>query len=54
VEKLHSGEIFGDGWTLLSYIAAVALAVLVISGLWLWLYPRARIGGRQWCTGEWW
>ena len=42
LEKLHSGEIFGDGWTLLSDIAAVALAVLVISGLWLWLYPRAR------------
>lgn len=42
LEKLHSGEIFGDGWTLLSDIAAVALAVLVISGLWLWLYPRTR------------
>jgi hypothetical protein len=42
LEKLHSGEIFGDGWTLLSDVAAVALAVLVISGLWLWLYPRAR------------
>ena len=42
LEKLHSGEIFGDGWTLLSDIAAIALAVLVISGLWLWLYPRAR------------
>lgn len=42
LEKLHSGEIFGDGWTLLSDVAAIALAVLVISGLWLWLYPRAR------------
>jgi hypothetical protein len=42
LEKLHSGEIFGDGWTLLSDVAAVALAILVISGVWLWLYPRAR------------
>jgi hypothetical protein len=42
LEKLHSGEIFGDGWTLLSDIAAIALAILVISGYWLWLYPRAR------------
>ncbi len=42
LEKLHTGEIFGDAWVLLSDIAAVALAVLVISGLWLWLYPRAR------------
>lgn len=42
LEKLHSGEIFGDGWTLLSDIAAIALAILVISGVWLWLYPRAK------------
>jgi hypothetical protein len=42
LEKLHSGELFGDGWTLLSDVAAIALAILVISGLWLWLYPRAR------------
>ena len=42
LEKLHSGEIFGDGWTLLSDVAAIALAILVISGYWLWLYPRTR------------
>lgn len=42
LEKLHTGEIFGDGWTLLSDIAAIALAILVISGYWLWLYPRVR------------
>ena len=42
LEKLHSGEIFGDHWVLLSDAAAVALAILVISGVWLWLYPRAR------------
>ncbi|MBW3572391.1 MAG: PepSY domain-containing protein [Gemmatimonadetes bacterium] len=42
LEKLHTGEIFGDGWVLLSDAAAVALAILVISGYWLWLYPRVR------------
>jgi len=42
LEKLHSGEVFGDGWTLLSDIAAIALSILVISGYCLWLYPRAR------------
>ena len=42
LEKLHSGEIFGDQGILLSDLAAVALAILVISGYWLWLYPRSR------------
>ncbi len=43
LEKLHSGEIFGDGWILLSDVAAVALMILLISGYWLWLYPRTRL-----------
>jgi uncharacterized iron-regulated membrane protein len=43
LEKLHSGEIFGDGWTLLSDFAAVLLVVLLVSGYWLWLYPRSRV-----------
>lgn len=43
LEKLHSGEIFGDGWVLLSDAAAVALVVLVLSGYWIWLYPRSRV-----------
>lgn len=42
LEKLHTGEIFGDAGVLLSDAAAVALLVLVISGYWLWLYPRMR------------
>jgi hypothetical protein len=42
LEKLHSGEIFGDGWILLSDVTAVALCVLLISGYWIWLYPRSR------------
>ena len=41
LEKLHSGEIFGDGWVLLSDAGAVALVLLLLSGYWLWLYPRA-------------
>ena len=42
LEKLHSGEIFGERGILLSDLAAVGLAILLISGYWLWLYPRAR------------
>lgn len=43
LEKLHSGEIFGDGWILLSDAAAVGLILLLISGYWIWLYPRSRL-----------
>ncbi len=42
MEKLHSGEIFGDAWILLSDGAAVGLLVLLGTGLWLWLMPRFR------------
>lgn len=42
LEKLHSGEIFGDGGVLLSDFAAVVLVLLLVSGYWLWLYPRIR------------
>lgn len=42
LEKLHSGEIFGDNWILLSDFAAVAIVLMVISGYWLWLFPRSR------------
>lgn len=42
LEKLHTGEIFGDGGVLLSDAAALGLLVLVVSGYWLWLYPRIR------------
>jgi hypothetical protein len=42
LEKLHSGEIFGGGWVLLSDASAVALVFLLLSGYWLWLFPRAR------------
>lgn len=42
LEKLHSGEIFGDNWILLSDFAGVAVVLIVISGYWLWLFPRSR------------
>lgn len=42
LEKLHSGEIFGDAWILLSDFAAVALILLLVTGVWMWLYPRGR------------
>jgi hypothetical protein len=43
LEKLHSGEIFGPRWVLLSDLAAVAGLVLVGTGLWLWATPKARL-----------
>ena len=42
LEKVHSGEIFGDRGTLISDAAAVILTLLLVSGYWLWLYPRRR------------
>ena len=41
LEKLHSGEIFGSRWVLLTDIAAVLLLVILITGYWIWLYPKA-------------
>ncbi|MEX0891307.1 MAG: PepSY domain-containing protein [Gemmatimonadota bacterium] len=43
MEKLHSGEIFGAQGILLSDLAAVGLTLLVLSGFWIWLYPRSRV-----------
>ncbi len=43
LEKLHSGEIFGPRWVLLSDLAAVAAMLLVASGLVLWLVPKAKL-----------
>ncbi|MBK8250149.1 MAG: PepSY domain-containing protein [Gemmatimonadetes bacterium] len=40
LEKLHSGEIFGDGFILLSDAGAIALMVTLVTGYWLWLAPR--------------
>ncbi len=43
LEKLHSGEIFGDRGVLIGDGAALLLTLLLLSGYWLWLYPRRRI-----------
>jgi uncharacterized iron-regulated membrane protein len=40
LEKLHSGEIFGDRFVLLSDGAALLLIVTLVTGYWLWLAPR--------------
>lgn len=42
MEQLHSGELLGKRWVLLTDAAAVALVLLLISGYWLWLAPRWR------------
>ena len=42
MEQLHSGELLGKRWVLLTDAAAVALVLLLVSGYWLWLAPRWR------------
>ena len=42
MEQLHSGELFGGEWVILSDIGAIGLVLLLISGYWLWLAPRWR------------
>ena len=40
LEKLHSGEILGARGVLLSDLAAVGLVLTLITGYWLWLFPK--------------
>lgn len=40
LEQLHSGQIFGDEWVLLSDVGAVGLVVVLATGYWLWLHPK--------------
>jgi hypothetical protein len=40
LEQLHSGEVFGSWWVLLSDVAALLLVLTLITGLWLWIAPR--------------
>lgn len=41
IEKLHSGEALGgQGFVILSDIAAIALVIMLITGYWLWLFPK--------------
>jgi len=43
LEKLHSGQLFGDLWILLSDTAALFLLGILVTGYWLWLYPKSRV-----------
>ena len=43
LEKLHSGQIFGDLWVLMSDAGALFLLGILVSGYWLWLYPKSRV-----------
>jgi hypothetical protein len=43
LEKLHSGQIFGDLWVLMSDVGAIFLLGVLVSGYWLWLYPKSRV-----------
>lgn len=52
LEKLHSGETFGSGWVLLSDAAAIALAVTLLTGYWLWLAPKLRRAGEVFAGEE--
>jgi uncharacterized iron-regulated membrane protein len=47
LEKVHSGEIFGERGILLSDAGAIALVITLITGIWLWLVPKLRRGGRD-------
>lgn len=38
-EQLHSGELFGDDWVILSDIAGLAMIFLAGTGFYLWLRP---------------
>jgi uncharacterized iron-regulated membrane protein len=40
MEQLHSGELLGANWVLLSDITAIALIFLTLSGIYIWLYPK--------------
>jgi uncharacterized iron-regulated membrane protein len=41
-EQLHSGELFGGDWVILSDIAGVAIIFLASTGFYLWLRPYLR------------
>ena len=43
LEKLHSGQIFGDLFVLMSDAGAIFLLGIMVTGYWLWLYPKSRV-----------
>jgi uncharacterized iron-regulated membrane protein len=44
LEKLHSGEIFGSVWVILSDGGAIVIVITIVTGYWLWLAPKRRRG----------
>jgi uncharacterized iron-regulated membrane protein len=43
LEKLHSGQIFGEMWVFVTDAGAIFLLGVMVSGYWLWLYPKSRV-----------
>lgn len=43
LERLHSGQLFGDLWVFLSDAGALALLGIMVTGYWLWLFPKSRV-----------
>lgn len=41
--RLHSGQIFGDLWVLVSDAGALLLLGILATGYWLWLFPKSRV-----------
>ena len=39
IEHLHSGELFGDDWVILSDIGAGGLIILTLTGVYIWIFP---------------
>lgn len=42
LEKVHSGEILGGRGILLTDVAAIGLLLTLLTGYWLWLFPKLR------------
>jgi hypothetical protein len=47
IEHLHSGELFGDDWIILSDIGAVGLIILTLTGVYIWIFPALRKRSRE-------
>lgn len=47
LEKVHSGEILGSRGILLTDVAAIGLLLTLLTGYWLWLFPKLRHGRRD-------
>lgn len=52
LEHLHSGELFGDDWVILSDIGAVGLIILTFTGIYIWIFPALRKRAREKAKGK--